>query len=88
MDKKALINALRDTAQSASNAVASNLSGPVDMLAAGLRKTGLPIPQNAMGGSQWMQEKGFTRDVPMGAPRVIGEAMGLAGPALAFGMKK
>lgn len=87
MDKKALINALRDTAQSASNAVASNLSGPVDMLASGLRKTGLPV-NRPVGGSQWLEEKGFTRDVPMGAPRVIGEAMGLAGPALAFGMKK
>lgn len=83
MDRKAIIKALRDTAQSASNAVASNVSGPVDLLAAGLRGVGLPIPQNPVGGSQWMAEKGLTRDVEMGAPRIVGETLGMAGPALA-----
>ena len=83
MDKKAIIKALRDTAQSASNSIASNVSGPVDLLAAGLRGVGLPIPQNAFGGSQWMADKGLTREVEMGAPRIIGETLGMAGPAIA-----
>jgi len=84
MDKaKQLAALLRDTAQSASNAIASNVSGPVDLLGMGLRGIGLPVPQNAFGGSQWMAEKGLTKEVPMGAPRIIGETLGMAGPALA-----
>jgi hypothetical protein len=84
MDKaKQLAALLRDTAQSASNAIASNVSGPVDLLSMGLKGIGLPMPQNPVGGSQWMADKGLTRDVPMGAPRIIGETLGMAGPALA-----
>lgn len=82
MDKKALIQALRDTAQSASNAIASNVSGPVDLIAAALRGVGLPA-NNPVGGSQWMAEKGLTREVEMGAPRIVGETLGMVGPALA-----
>lgn len=82
MDKNALILALRDTAQSASNAIASNISGPVDLIAAGLRAGGLPI-NTPVGGSQWMAEKGLTRDVEMGVPRIVGETLGMAGPAVA-----
>jgi|GEM_PF-5200597 len=82
MDKASIIKALRDTAQSASNAIAGNVSGPVDLIAAGLRGVGLPIPQNAVGGSQWMAERGLIRDVEMGAPRIVGETLGMAGPAL------
>ena len=82
MDRNALIRALRNTAQSASNAIASNVSGPVDLIAAGLRGVGLPIPQNPVGGSQWMAEKGLTAPVQQGVAQVIGDTIGLAGPAL------
>ena len=82
MDRNALIRALRDTAQSASNAIASNISGPVDLIAAGLRGVGLPIPQNPVGGSQWMAERGLTAPVQQGVAQVIGDTIGLAGPAL------
>ena len=82
MDKRAIIKALRDTAQSASNSVASNLSGPVDLIAAALRMGGLPI-NKPMGGSEWMAEKGLTRDVEMGVPRIVGETLGMAGPIVA-----
>ncbi|MHB1407999.1 MAG: hypothetical protein ACYCXC_00145 [Acidovorax defluvii] len=82
MDRNALIRALRDTAQSASNAIASNVSGPVDLIAAGLRGVGLPIPQNPVGGSQWMAERGLTAPVQQGVAQVIGDTIGLAGPAL------
>lgn len=82
MDRNALIRALRDTAQSASNTIASNVSGPVDLIAAGLRGVGLPIPQNPVGGSQWMAERGLTAPVQQGVAQVIGDTIGLAGPAL------
>lgn len=78
-----LIRALRDTTQSASNAIADNVAGPVDLLSMGLRGIGLPIPQNPVGGSQWMTDKGLRRDVPMGLPRIIGETLGMAGPMVA-----
>jgi hypothetical protein len=88
MDKRkrdAIVKALRDTAQSASNAIAANVSGPIDLISMGLRTAGVPIPANAVGGSQWMADKGLTREVEMGAPRIIGETLGMAGPAVAVG---
>ena len=81
MDRNALIKALRDTAQSASNTIASGLSGPVDLIAAGLRMGGLPI-DNPVGGSQWLEQRGLTRPVEQGVPQVIGETLGMVGPAL------
>jgi len=82
MDRNALIRALRDTAQSASNAIAGNVSGPVDLIAAGLRGVGLPIPQNPVGGSQWMAERGLTAPVQQGAAQVVGDTLGMLGPAI------
>ncbi len=55
---------LLDLIQSASNAVAGNVSGPVDMLAWGLRRAGLPIPSDPVGGAEWMRRHGLLRDVP------------------------
>lgn len=81
MNRAELLKALRDTAQSASNAIASNVSGPVDLIAAALRAGGLDI-QQPVGGSEWMQKKGLTAPVEMGAPRIIGETLGMAGPAV------
>lgn len=83
MDRKALAKALRDTAQSASNTIAGSVSGPVDLIAMGLRGVGLPIPQNPVGGSQWMAERGLTAPVQQGAAQVVGDTLGLVGPALA-----
>ena len=53
---------LLDFLQGASNAAASNISGPVDLFGMGLRGIGVPVPQNAFLGSQWMRERGLTRD--------------------------
>lgn len=75
MDKQALIDALRNTAQSASNAIAENVSVPVDMINSGLGKIGLDTPQPVMG-SEWMQNHGFTRPVPEGAANTVGTTMG------------
>lgn len=83
MDRNALIRALRDTAQSASNAIASNVSGPVDLIAAGLRGVGVPVPQNPVGGSQWMAERGLTAPVQQGAAQVVGDTLGMVGPMMA-----
>jgi hypothetical protein len=80
MSKKALIKALRDTAQSASNTVATTVSGPVDLIAMGLRKVGLPIPKNAVGGSEWMAQQGLTAPVEQGSAQVIGDTLGMVSP--------
>ena len=81
MDRAQLIKALRDTAQSASNAIAGSVSGPVDLITAALRAGGLNI-ERPIGGSEWMNEKGLTIPVEMGAPRIVGETLGIAGPAV------
>ena len=81
MDRAQLVKALRDTAQSASNAIAGSVSGPVDLITAALRVGGLNI-EKPIGGSEWMNEKGLTIPVEMGAPRIVGETLGMAGPAV------
>lgn len=83
MDKASIVKALRDTAQAASNTAASTVSGPIDLLAAALRYGGIPVPENAFGGSKWMAERGLTQEVEQGVPRVVGETLGMVGPALA-----
>jgi predicted GNAT family acetyltransferase len=83
MDKKALIKALRDTAQSASNTIASGVSAPVDLIAAGLRKMGVPVPENALGGSRWMEDVGLTIPVQEGIPKTVGETLGMIVPMAA-----
>ena len=45
----------RDVAQGASNSIAGNVSAPVDGLAWLLRKAGVPMPSNPVGGSDWMR---------------------------------
>lgn len=82
MNKEELIKALRNAAQSASNTVAGNISAPVDAIAWGLRKTGIPVPDDAVGGSQWMSQNGLTVPVEDGNPQLVGEAIGLTVPAL------
>lgn len=73
----------RQLAQSASNAIAGNLTGPVDLINLGLGAIGLPVSQRPVGGSEWARRAGLTPDVPQGAPRVAGETLGLLGPVVA-----
>jgi len=82
MDVEKLAKALRDTVQSTSNAISSNVSFPVDAIAWALRKAGLDIPENAMGGSEWMAQKGLTVPVEEGIPKMAGEVLGGIGPAV------
>jgi hypothetical protein len=79
-DKKQIIDALRNTAQSASNMVAENASMPVDALAWALRKVGLPVGDKPVMGSDWMREKGLTAPVQEGASKVVGDTIGMISP--------
>jgi len=74
---------LLDFLQGASNAAASNISGPIDLLGMGLRGVGVPVPQNAFGGSQWMRERGLTRDPQNRMAGLLGEAAGMSLPIAA-----
>jgi hypothetical protein len=67
-------------AQSMSNTVAGSITEPVNALAWLLRKSGLPIPQNPIGGSDWAAQQGLTREVPEGLPKAAGETLGLITP--------
>jgi hypothetical protein len=71
---------LRDLMQSASNTAASNVSGPVDLIGMLLRYGGIPLPQDAVGSSQWMAQKGLTRPVQQGAAQVAGDTLALLAP--------
>lgn len=70
---------LRDFLQSMNNAVAGNVSGPVDGLAWLLKRAGVPVG-TPVGGSDWMAEKGLTRPVKQSAQQVLGETAGLLAP--------
>jgi hypothetical protein len=74
---------LLDFLQSASNSAASNVSAPVDALAWLLRKAGLPVPEDAIGGSEWMQQQGLTRPVQQSGASLAGETFGLLAPVVA-----
>lgn len=83
MDKQAIIKALRDTAQSASNAAAGNVSAPVDVIAMALRKAGVNV-DSPVGGAEWMAENGLTIPVQDGYPKMAGEFLGNIIPAVGF----
>lgn len=73
----------RNLAQSASNAVAGNVTGPVDLLAAGMGALGVPIGDRPFGGSAWARQHGLLGDVAPGPSAVAGETLGLLGPIAA-----
>lgn len=78
-NRSQLVNALRDTAQSASNMVAENVSVPIDAIAWALRKAGVPV-NKPMFGSDWMKEKGVTPEVEQSGAKVIGDTIGMLSP--------
>jgi hypothetical protein len=75
------LSGLFDFFQSASNAVADNVAGPVDLINSGLGLFGLRSKE-PIGGSEWMKRWGLKRDVEMGGARLAGETAGLLSPAL------
>jgi hypothetical protein len=78
-----LASLLRDFAQGASNSAATNLSVPVDALAWLLRKGGMNIPNNPVGGSDWMAEKGLTPQPKNKLAGLLGDVAGFAAPLAA-----
>lgn len=70
----------RQLGQSASNTIAEGVTMPVDALAWLLRKGGAQVPQTPVGGSDWAKQQGLMADVPPGAPKMAGEALGLLAP--------
>ena len=56
---------LLDFLQAASNAAASNVSGPIDLLSWALKKGGVPVGDAPMLGSEWMKRQGLMRDADL-----------------------
>lgn len=79
-NRQQIIDALRNTAQSASNNIAETASMPVDALAWALRKVGVPVGDKPVMGSDWMREKGLTAPVQEGASKVVGDTIGMISP--------
>lgn len=77
------MSGLLDFLQGASNSAASTVSGPVDLINMGLLGLGLPMPRNPVGGSQWMREKGLTREPQNRTAGLLGEAAGNILPIVA-----
>lgn len=77
-----LARLLLSGAQGASNAAASTVSGPVDLISWSLRQAGIPIPQNAVGGSNWFAKQGLTREPENKLAGLLGEGLGAAMPAV------
>lgn len=73
--------AARDLLQGASNAAASNVSGPVDAIAGLLRVAGVPVPEDAVGGSAWMTQHGLTQQPRSKLASALGESLGGVAPA-------
>lgn len=75
---------LLDFAQGMSNAAASNVSGPVDIIAWLLRKAGAGkvIGDEPVGGSGWMRRHGLTAEAP-GLAGLLGEGVGMSLPIAA-----
>ena len=80
MKPEELLRALQNTAQSASNMVAENVSAPVDGLAWLLKKAGVSVGDKPVMGSDWMRDKGLTIPVQEGASKVVGDTVGLLAP--------
>jgi hypothetical protein len=76
-------NALLDVLQGASNAAASTVSVPVDLLGAALRGFGIPVPENALGSSAWMRQAGLTAEPRNPLLGMVGETTGMVSPLVA-----
>ncbi len=79
---------LRSTAQGANNSVAGAVTIPVDTLAYLLRKGGVPIPDNPIGGEQWMREMGLVADPEDHRAGAMGAALTMAIPTAVAKIKK
>lgn len=80
---KNALQKLIDVAQGASNSVASGVTVPVDSIAWALRKAGVPVGYQPVGGSDWMNAKGLTVEPKDKIAGGIGEVLGGVLPTLA-----
>lgn len=71
-----MLRNLHDLLQASSNSVALNVTHPVDLIASGMGRMGLPISQ-PIGGSEWARNVGLLQPVPQGLPQITGETLGL-----------
>jgi hypothetical protein len=69
-----------DVLRGANNEIAGTVSGPVDLIAAGLNKIGVPVGSEPIGGSAWMAQHGLTSPVNNEAAGLLGQVVGLAAP--------
>jgi hypothetical protein len=76
-------NLAMDFVQGASNAAASNVSGPVDLLAFALRKMGFPVPEDPVLGAKWLADRGITVQPQNRVAGMLGETAGLVAPIAA-----
>ena len=78
-----LLDQLGSFAQGASNSIAGGVSAPVDGIAWLLRKAGVPVPSNPVGGSDWMAQQGLTAAPKNHMAGLLGEGIGGALPSVA-----
>ena len=74
--------------QGASNGAANTVAIPIDVLAAVLRKGGIPVPSDAVGGSEWMAKHGLTAQPKNKVAGEFGENTSALIQALMFGKIK
>ena len=75
-----LAELLQSGAQGANNSVSEIVSGPIDLIGTGLRRIGVPVPENAIGSSRWMAEHGLRMEPKNKLAGMIGEGLGGALP--------
>lgn len=83
-----LATLLKSGAQGASNTVAGTVYVPVDTLAYVLRKYGVKIPDDPVGGEKWMRDLGLIVDPENHQAGVMGSALTMAIPGVVKGPKK
>lgn len=71
-----------DAAQGASNGVTSMATAPVDGIAWLLRKAGMPMPEQPIGGSAWAANLGLTVEPKNKLAGLLGESIGGVTPML------
>ena len=78
-----LLDQLQSFGQGASNSAASTVTAPVDGLAWLLRKMGVPVPSDPVGGSDWAAKQGLTATPKNHIAGLLGEAFGGVAPMVA-----
>lgn len=88
MKLEELLKQAQSFGQGASNAAASTVYGPVDLMAWLLKKGGVNVPDAPLGSEQWMKNAGLLREPENKLAGLLGEGVGLAIPVTAPGKAK